>query len=58
MCAGQHGECLGIELCFTGVRDNFCWFKPMATGVFGYVRGHGLHGYGNANRLYCEMTSL
>lgn len=45
MCAGQYGECLGVETCFTGVYEICCWFKPMATGVFGYVRGQGLHGY-------------
>lgn len=53
MCTGQHGECLGIETCFAGVHEICSWFKLMATGVFGCVRGQGLYGY-----IYAEWALL
>jgi hypothetical protein len=57
MCAGQYGECLGIEICFTGVHENRYWVKPMATGVFGHARGQTLCRYSNTNGLFLGFVA-
>jgi hypothetical protein len=52
MRAGQHGERLGIEMCFAGVHRYCFGCRSMVTGVFGYVRGQGLRGYSNFKGLF------
>ena len=49
---------LGNRVYFTEVHETSCRFEQMATGVFGYARGHGLRGYSNANGLFLRYDEF